>query len=428
MSPIAVKPNRENQKHKDIQEENPTFTGKSIEFTEPDLTKIIPNFDELNNAWPLELRLPLKERPRHVYAIPIKFLEQLKGLTPRRHTEEKINLLAESIKKTGMLHNIIATIPIWQEQKEGQVLSRLSIVCGVGRTLAAEKAGLKHVKVELVALNNLDEVYLLSITENLERTELSKIEEAELYVGWIGEAKVSALEISKKINRSLSYVSNMIRLRLLPVKVQNWIHEGKLPYSFGLSLLEIKSPQQQEELAELAIEDKLSRTQLEAKIKELQGQERLQEMKLDVEKPQETKQTQPSQTTSPLQRATEKRRFTKEPESKIEELTGQDTRKLGEVYWIQDKIETAGCAYKPDCSICENYKACFEMLKGAIKAYGSPPKQYWKILKWIYKRLEFTGLDYERPTFEQMAKELESLGFNSTEIRQEIQSKYAVKT
>jgi hypothetical protein len=68
------------------------------------------------------------------------------------------------------------------------------------------------------------------------------------------------------------------------------------------------------------------------------------------------------------------------------------------------------------------------MLKTAIKVYGSPPKQYWKMIKWIYGRLAFTGRDVDRNMFEQMASELESLGFNSTEIKQEIQSKYAMKT
>ncbi|MEM3697847.1 MAG: ParB/RepB/Spo0J family partition protein [Candidatus Bathyarchaeia archaeon] len=452
MCPIAVKPRKEEQKDKDftsepdIQHMNPSFTGKGsltfksenpstnpsftscpetqpkeTEFTgkletqaeKKDLTKIIPDFEQIDKTFEYDLKTELSQRRRRVYSVPIEFLEPLKNLTPRRHSEEKINLLAESIKKTGVLHNLIVTIPWWENR---ETIDKLSIVCGVGRFLAAQKVGLKSLTVELIVLRDLDEAYLLSVTENLERTELSKIEEADFYIDWINKANVPLRDIAPKIHRSESYIYNIIRLKSLPVKIQECIHNGDIPYSFGLSLLEIKDPNQQLELAKLVIEDKLTRAQLEAKIREVKGQQTLASMKLEVEKPQQ-EQTK-TQEPSPIQKALSKP-FIKQPAREIEKIT--ETRKYAEPdWWLYNwKRKFENCEYQSDCGLCHLYNECHSMLVENIRKFGTPPKEHWKLIRFLY---ETARLSKDLDLMDKI-KALEQAGFDSAEIKQEIQER-----
>ena len=140
---------------------------------------------------------------------------------PRQYfSEEKLEELAKSIKKNGVIQPI-AVRPIKAEN------GKFEIVAGERRWLAAQRAGLHEIPVIILDLSDVESLEV-AIVENIQRDDLNPIEEARGYKRLNEEFKYDHESISKLMSKSRSHISNTLRLLTLPKDVLAMLEEGTL--------------------------------------------------------------------------------------------------------------------------------------------------------------------------------------------------------
>ncbi len=140
---------------------------------------------------------------------------------PRQHfSEEKLDELARSIKKNG----IIQPIAVRPNKTDND---KYEIVAGERRWLAAQRAGLHEIPVTVLDLSDVESLEV-AIVENIQRDDLNPIEEARGYKRLNEEFKYDHDSISKLMSKSRSHVSNTLRLLSLPADVVAMLEEGSL--------------------------------------------------------------------------------------------------------------------------------------------------------------------------------------------------------
>ena len=140
---------------------------------------------------------------------------------PRQAFNEiKLNELSESIKKNGLIQPI-AVRPNKSES------GKYEIVAGERRWLAAQRAGLHEIPVNILELSDVESLEV-AIVENIQRDDLNPVEEALGYKKLLEEFKYDHESISKLMSKSRSYISNTLRLLTLPEDVIAMIKEGTL--------------------------------------------------------------------------------------------------------------------------------------------------------------------------------------------------------
>ena len=140
---------------------------------------------------------------------------------PRQNfKEEKLEELSNSIKKKGIIQPIAVRI-----NNSGS--TKYEIVAGERRWLAAQRAGLHEIPVTILDLSDVESLEV-AIVENIQRDDLSPIEEARGYKRLNEEFKYDHEAISKLMSKSRSHVSNTLRLLTLPSDVVAMLEEGSL--------------------------------------------------------------------------------------------------------------------------------------------------------------------------------------------------------
>ncbi|MDA8764751.1 ParB/RepB/Spo0J family partition protein [Candidatus Pelagibacter bacterium] len=140
---------------------------------------------------------------------------------PRQHFSElKLEELANSIKKNGVIQ------PIAVRQSKSDT-NKYEIVAGERRWLAAQRAGLHEIPVNILELSDLESLEV-AIVENIQRDDLTPIEEARGYKRLSDEFKYDHEDISKLMSKSRSHISNTLRLLTLPNDIIAMIEEGSL--------------------------------------------------------------------------------------------------------------------------------------------------------------------------------------------------------
>ena len=140
---------------------------------------------------------------------------------PRQNfKEEKLNELASSIKKNGIIQPI-AVRP--SKSNSG----KYEIVAGERRWLAAQRAGLHQIPITILDLSDVESLEV-AIVENIQRDDLNPIEEARGYKRLNEEFKYDHESISKLMSKSRSHISNTLRLLTLPSDVVAMLEEGTL--------------------------------------------------------------------------------------------------------------------------------------------------------------------------------------------------------
>ena len=134
--------------------------------------------------------------------------------------EAKLDELAKSIKKNG----IIQPIAVRLNKSEA---GKYEIVAGERRWLAAQKAGLHHIPVNVLILTDVESIEV-AIVENIQRDDLNPIEEARGYKRLSEEFNYDHENISKLMSKSRSHVSNTLRLLTLPNDIISMLEEGTL--------------------------------------------------------------------------------------------------------------------------------------------------------------------------------------------------------
>ena len=134
--------------------------------------------------------------------------------------EVKLEELSQSIKKNG----IIQPIAVRQNKSNSE---KYEIVAGERRWLAAQRAGLHEIPVNILDLSDVESLEV-AIVENVQRDDLSPIEEARGYKRLSDEFKYDHDSISKLMSKSRSHISNTLRLLTLPSDVIVMLEEGTL--------------------------------------------------------------------------------------------------------------------------------------------------------------------------------------------------------
>jgi len=175
---------------------------------------------------------------------------------PRRDFDaEELTELADSIRAQGLIQPILVT-----PSPSGGYL----IVAGERRWRAAREAGLSRVPVVVRDVVSKREFLEAALVENLQRSDLNAIEEAEAFDRLQSEFGLSHEEIAGRMGKSRSAVSNRIRLLGLPGAVQSMVRRGELTVGQARPLLSLPREQDRILWARRAIKDGLNARQLEA--------------------------------------------------------------------------------------------------------------------------------------------------------------------
>ena len=179
---------------------------------------------------------------------------------PRKSFDnDKIIELAESIKQHGIIQPLIVS-----KDKD----DFYSIVAGERRWRAAKIVGIKEVPVIVMDLTD-KEILEVSLIENIQRQDLNPIEEAIAYKKLLTEFKLTQEELSKRMGKSRTAITNVMRLINLDSRVQQYLIEGVLSEGHGRTLLSLNNEDLQYEIAQKVIDEEMSVRQLESLIKSL---------------------------------------------------------------------------------------------------------------------------------------------------------------
>ena len=135
-------------------------------------------------------------------------------------SENKLKELSDSIKKNGIIQ------PIAVRPSKSKT-NKYQIVAGERRWLAAQRAGLHEVPVNVLDLSDVESLEV-AIVENIQRDDLSPIEEARGYKRLSEEFKYDHENISKLMSKSRSHISNTMRLLTLPDDIISMLEERSL--------------------------------------------------------------------------------------------------------------------------------------------------------------------------------------------------------
>ena len=148
---------------------------------------------------------------------------------PRKHFEaSELKSLALSIKQDGILQPLVVSI-------DGD---NYSLIAGERRLRAAKIAGLKTVPV-IIKEGTPEELLRLALIENIQRSDLSIIEEARAYESLIKEFGLTQEACARKVGKDRSTVANALRILMLPVEVQGDLANKKLSMGHGRALLSL---------------------------------------------------------------------------------------------------------------------------------------------------------------------------------------------
>lgn len=191
--------------------------------------------------------------------IPLNEIKNDNNQPRKTFDGDKIAELTESIRAHGIIQPLIL-----RKSDDGFYI----IVAGERRWRAAKMAGLKDVPAIVMEISEKS-VLEISLIENIQRQDLNPIEEASAYKKLLSEFSLTQDDLSKRIGKSRTAITNTIRLMNLDERVQQYIIEGIITEGHGRTLLGIKDKDLQYELSQKAIDERLSVRELERVVKRI---------------------------------------------------------------------------------------------------------------------------------------------------------------
>lgn len=187
----------------------------------------------------IDLLIPNKNQPRKVF------------------NDESLKELSISIKEYGILNPILVR----------QSNDKYEIIAGERRFRAAKLAGLTEVPVRV---KNIDDSQLaeLALIENLQRENISPIEEAKAYEEILKLTSKTEQQLSEMIGKSQSFISNKLRLLKLPNNIQQALSQRRISERHARSLMTIEDKDRQTELLNKIVNERLTVKELDNIINE----------------------------------------------------------------------------------------------------------------------------------------------------------------
>ena len=188
-------------------------------------------------------------------------LEEIKKnpYQPRTYfNEEKLNELKESIEKNGLLQPIIVK----------KAVKGYYIIAGERRYRAFELLDRKEIPAIIKEMTD-EEMMVFAVLENLQREDLSALEESESYKNLMDKMSLTQEELAKKLGKSRPYIANSLRLLKLPTEIKNKLEQGVISTAHARTLLSLKTKKAMEEVCVLVVERKMSVRELEEYVAKL---------------------------------------------------------------------------------------------------------------------------------------------------------------
>ena len=176
---------------------------------------------------------------------------------PRTHFDEAaLAELVASIEASGLLQ------PVVVRSRNGAY----ELIAGERRWRAVQQLGWPTVPAVVKEADD-QTLLTLALIENLQRNDLSPIDEAQGYQRLIDQFKLPQAEVARMVGRNRSTVTNLLRLLRLPESVRAMVHEGRLSEGHARAILSLESERDIVALAEEAVRDALSVRELEARVR-----------------------------------------------------------------------------------------------------------------------------------------------------------------
>lgn len=178
-------------------------------------------------------------------------LEQIQPNTMQpRHEfdQEKLNELAESLRVNGMMQPLVVK----------QHANGFMLIAGERRFRAAKIAGLTHVPVIINDVDDDTRMLELALVENIQREDLNPLELAVAYRRLIEQCGLTQQDLSTRVNKSRTAVTNTLRLLTLPASVQDMVRRGELTEGHARAILSLASENEMIATARRIIEGGMS--------------------------------------------------------------------------------------------------------------------------------------------------------------------------
>ncbi len=193
----------------------------------------------------------------------LKYLP-LEELAPNPHQprhdfdDTSLHELAQSIKVNGIIQPLIV-----KATQSGYI-----IIAGERRFRASKLAGIKEVPVVLIDDVDDNRMLELALIENVQREDLNVLEVAEAYKALIEKCSLTQQQLSEKIGKSRTSVTNVMRLLTLPESIKIMIQDGRLSEGHARAILAIETEEEMLKLAHRIVTESLSVRVVEKKVGE----------------------------------------------------------------------------------------------------------------------------------------------------------------
>jgi ParB family transcriptional regulator, chromosome partitioning protein len=172
--------------------------------------------------------------------------------------KEKLQELVDSIREHGIIQPLLVT-----KSAKGYQL-----VAGERRLKSARILGMFRVPVIVRDLNDMKKLEL-AVIENVQRSDLGVLEEAEAYNRLMDEFKLTQEEVAKKVGKSRSTIANILRLRELPESIKKSLNSEKISFGHAKLLLSLNSEAKQKELLKRILVKNLNIRDTEEEVKKV---------------------------------------------------------------------------------------------------------------------------------------------------------------
>jgi ParB family chromosome partitioning protein len=198
------------------------------------------------------------QRPAGVRHIPVERIKPNPGQPRMTFDEDALAELAASIKEHGVLQPVLV-------RPRPNDAHNYEIVAGERRWRASQIAGLREVPALIEQLDD-DTALEIALIENLQREDLSPLEEAVMYERMVTDHGYSVRKLAQKIGKDKGYVENRLRLADAPVEIKQLVSLRKDTLSHAYELLKVEDPRKRRRLAEQVARGELTLIKLHERI------------------------------------------------------------------------------------------------------------------------------------------------------------------
>lgn len=189
----------------------------------------------------------MNEREREIIEVSLDDIIPNRFQPRLSFDEQGLNELAESIRQHGIIQPLVLR----------KIGDKYEIIAGERRYKASYIAGLTKVPAVIIDLND-NESAEVAIVENIQRKDLSPIEEAKSYKKLLDRGYLTQDQLASRMGKNQSTVSNKLRLLNLDEKVQDALLNNKISERHARSLLKLDNKEEQKEVLDKIIEKRLN--------------------------------------------------------------------------------------------------------------------------------------------------------------------------